>query len=135
MSERIIPSFAPRAFPAADRRHRRRRALLLLVPSALLVAALMLTLVLRRAAESQGPVNQSATPAAIEGALEQRLAAVPLGVRWVECVTPRGGASRYRGAQVLRCAANFGDPHMPIYCSTIAGGALVTDRDVAALRC
>jgi hypothetical protein len=72
---------------------------------------------------------------AIEGALERRLAAVPLSVRWVQCVTPHGGASRHRGTRVLRCAANFGAPHMPVYCATVVDGALVTDRDVAALRC
>jgi hypothetical protein len=86
------------------------------------------------AASSHSPPLTWSAPA-IEQALERRLAAVPLSVRWVQCVTPHGGAFRYRGAKVLRCAANFGDPHMPVYCSTIVDGALVTDRDVAGLRC
>jgi hypothetical protein len=118
---------------ARHRGHRMPRMLLVLLVGILVVGAV--ALVARKDPASGHPPELAWGASTIERALERRLAAVPLSVRWVQCVTPRGGASRYRGARVLRCAANFGDPHMPVYCSTIVDGALVTDRDVLALRC
>jgi len=118
---------------ARHRGHRMPRMLMVLLVGVCALGAV--ALVARKDAASGRTPALTWSAGTIERALERRLAAVPLSVRWVQCGTPQGGASRYRGARVLRCAANFGDPHMPVYCSTIADGRLVTDRDVAGLRC
>lgn len=121
-----------RPFPVG-RGGRRYRPLLVALPVALLVTAL--ALVARGGTSLDAEPALAWGPSAIERSLEQRLSDNRLSVRWVQCVTPRGGASLHRGAKVLRCAANFGAPHMPVYCATIVGGELVTDRQVRGLRC
>lgn len=112
---------------------RRHRSLLVALPVVLLVAAL--ALVARGGTSLDAEPALAWGPSAIERSLEQRLTDSRLSVRWVQCVTPRDGASFHRGTKVLRCAANFGAPHMPVYCATIVDGELVTDRQVRGLRC
>jgi len=101
---------------------------------AAVAAAVVVALVVTRDSAPSAPPLRWSRPS-IERALEQRLAAVPLSVRWVQCGVPREGATTYRGTTVLRCGANFGAPHMPVYCATVVDGRLVTDRDVPSLRC
>jgi hypothetical protein len=115
-------------------RPRRSRAVLAALAGAALVVALALG---ARALLSSGDAAQAAawSPAAVAGALHRDLADRGLSVRGVQCTVPFGGAERYRGTEVLRCGANFGDPHMPVYRATLVSGELVTDRRVPGLRC
>ena len=55
-----------------------------------------------------------------------------LAFRWVACV--RDGRS-FRGARIVRCQVDFGDPHIVPYCSVLERGWLVTDHDDAAIPC
>ncbi len=72
------------------------------------------------------------TVPAVKAALVRRLEARSLSYRYVDCFADR---ARFRGAPVVRCRVNFGDPHLVQYCSTILGGRLVTDHEVRAIRC
>ena len=78
------------------------------------------------------PAAAAATPAQAKRLLAARLHAKQLDFRWVACV--RNGRT-YRGAQIVRCNVNFGDPHIEAYCSVLVGGRLVTDHDDAAIPC
>jgi hypothetical protein len=60
--------------------------------------------------------------------LHQRL----LRPHWIACV--RTGNS-YRGAAVVRCNVNFGDPHIQAYCTVLQGEKLVTQYDDARIPC
>jgi hypothetical protein len=113
---------------------RRRLLVAALGLAAVAAAVVVVVLVVTRGDGADEPALRWSRPA-IEQALERRLAAVPLTVRWVQCGPPRSGTTTYRGAVVLRCAANFGPPHLPVYCATIVDGRLVTDRDVPSMRC
>jgi hypothetical protein len=42
-----------------------------------------------------------------------------LSYRWVACL--RSGRS-FKGAAIVRCNVNFGDPHIEIYCAVVVGG-------------
>jgi hypothetical protein len=74
----------------------------------------------------------SATPAQAKRLLAARLRAKQLDFRWVACI--RSGRS-YRGARIVRCNVNFGDPHIEAYCSVLVSGRLVTDHDDGAIPC
>lgn len=51
---------------------------------------------------------------------------------WIVCV-PSG--NHYRGAAIVRCNVNFGDPHIQAYCTVLRGDKLVTQYDDAAIPC
>ena len=72
------------------------------------------------------------TVAAVTAALVQRLHLRGLSFRYVLCFPDR---HRYAGLPVVRCRVNFGEPHLVQYCSTILGGALVTDHERRAILC
>ena len=72
------------------------------------------------------------TPRVAKQLLAQRLEAKDLTVHWIACV--RNGRA-YRGAAIVRCNVNFGDPHIEAYCSLLQGGRLVTDHDNPAIPC
>ena len=74
----------------------------------------------------------SPTPAQARRLLTARLHAKQLAFRWVACIT--NGRS-FRGAQIVRCNVDFGDPHIEAYCSVLVGGRLVTDHDDSAIPC
>lgn len=71
----------------------------------------------------------------LEAALRRRFEHERLAIDHVSCARPPGKQKRYRGSPIFRCVANFGDPHLPVYCAAAVGGRLVTDREVAAMRC
>ena len=75
---------------------------------------------------------ESATPSQARRLLATRLRAKQLDFHWVACV--RNGRS-YRGAQIVRCNVDFGDPHVEAYCTVLVEGRLVTDHDAAAIPC
>ncbi len=74
----------------------------------------------------------AATPASAKQLLAVRLKAQYLTVHWIACV--RTGRL-YRGAAVVRCNVNFGDPHIEAYCSLLRNRQLVTDHDDPAIPC
>jgi hypothetical protein len=74
----------------------------------------------------------SPTPEQAKQLLTARLHAKQLDFRWVACV--RNGRS-FRGAEIVRCNVNFGDPHIEAYCSVLEDGRLVTDHDDPAIPC
>ena len=75
---------------------------------------------------------ESPTPAQAKQLLTARLRAKQLDFRWVACV--RNGRS-FRGAEIVRCNVNFGDPHIEAYCSVLEDGRLVTDHENSAIPC
>jgi len=72
------------------------------------------------------------TPASVRRALIAKLDAQQAHFTWVVCV--RSGA-RYRGAAVVRCNVDFGDPHIQAYCSVFRGGRLLTNAEDPAIPC
>ena len=81
----------------------------------------------RHAAQAESP-----TPAQAKELLTARLRAKQLDFRWVACV--RNGRT-FRGAGIVRCNVNFGDPHIEAYCSVLEDGRLVTDHENSAIPC
>ena len=73
-----------------------------------------------------------ATPPVAKQLLTARLRGEYLSFRWIACV--RTGRA-YRGAPVVRCNVNFGDPHIEAYCSVLKSGRLLTDHDDHAVPC
>ena len=74
----------------------------------------------------------AATPASAKQLLSLRLKAEYLTVHWIACV--RTGRV-YRGAAIVRCNVNFGDPHIVAYCTVFRGKAAVTQFQNAAIPC
>jgi hypothetical protein len=72
------------------------------------------------------------TPAAVREALEARLTGRNLSFEWVYCLRTR---LAFEGRPIVRCNVNFGEPHIVIYCATLEGGELVTNREQPAIRC
>ncbi len=73
-----------------------------------------------------------ATPPVAKRLLRARLRAEYLTFHWIACV--RTGRA-YRGAPVVRCNVNFGDPHIEAYCSVLKIGRLLTDHEDHAIPC
>jgi hypothetical protein len=82
--------------------------------------------------QEEPPQAAPAGAAGIRQALEARLLAKDLSVRWVVCVDE---GYLYRGTPVFRCNVDFGDPHIEAYCAAILDGSLVTQVERPALRC
>ncbi len=57
----------------------------------------------------------------------QRLRLIDLG-----CV--KNGRS-FKGHPIVRCSADFGDPHVQAYCTVVIGNRLFTNYDNAAIPC
>ena len=74
----------------------------------------------------------AATPPVAKQLLMARLKAQYLTVHWIACV--RNGRI-YKGAAIVRCNVNFGDPHIEAYCSLLRNGRLFTDHDDPAIPC
>ena len=72
------------------------------------------------------------TAAAAQDALEARLTGKSLSFEWVYCLKTKRS---FRGHRIFRCNVNFGEPHIVIYCATLDGDTLVTNREQRALRC
>jgi hypothetical protein len=70
--------------------------------------------------------------ATVDEALQDRLEAKRLSVRWVQCLD--SGIAE-RSEPVYRCTVDFGDPHLVPYCAVLFDGELVTDREQPGLRC
>jgi hypothetical protein len=55
-----------------------------------------------------------------------------LNYRWVACL--RSGRS-FKGAAIVRCNVNFGDPHIEAYCIVLRDGKLYSDHDDPKVPC
>jgi hypothetical protein len=78
------------------------------------------------------PGYTTATPPVAKLLLTERLRAKYVTVHWIACV--RNGRV-YKGAAIVRCNVNFGDPHIEADCSRLRDGRLVTDHDDPAIPC
>ena len=72
------------------------------------------------------------TAAAVQDALEARLTGKSLSFTWVYCLKTKRS---FEDRRMFRCKVNFGEPHIVIYCATLDGDTLVTNREQQALRC
>ena len=55
-----------------------------------------------------------------------------LNYRWVACL--HSGRS-FKGAAIVRCNVNFGDPHIEAYCIVLRDGELYTDHQDKTIPC
>ena len=74
----------------------------------------------------------AASPASAKQLLSLRLKAEYLTVHWIACV--RTGRV-YRGAAIVRCNVNFGDPHIEAYCGVLMQGRLITNHQNPSMSC
>lgn len=65
-------------------------------------------------------------------ALESRLHGKHLAFEWVYCLRTR---RTFEGKTIFRCNVNFGEPHIVIYCVTLEGETLLTNRERPGIRC
>jgi hypothetical protein len=79
-----------------------------------------------------GGSSTEVTPGAVKEALEARLVDRKLSFEWVYCLRTKRS---FEGRPIVRCNVNFGEPHIVIYCATLEGGGLVTNREQPELRC
>jgi hypothetical protein len=79
-----------------------------------------------------GSSYTAASPSVVKRLLVERLDAKHLTFHWVACL--RTGRT-YRGAAIVRCNVNFGDPHIEAYCSLLRNGRLVTNHEDSAIPC
>jgi hypothetical protein len=118
----------------APRASRRRAAMLAAV--AVLAVAGVLAGVLASSGSAGPPAGAqrvtSGSLVAFKKAMIVKLHADAMHFHWVACV--RSGA-HFRGAAVVRCNVDFGDPHIQAYCSVFRGGRLVTSADDPAIPC
>jgi len=95
-------------------------------------AALLVAAALTLVAGCGGSEGKPATAPEVKAAVEERLLAEPLSFKWVYCLRTKRS---FEGARIFRCNVNFGPPHIEVYCVTLAGGTLVTNREDPRIRC
>ena len=78
------------------------------------------------------PAYRAPTLAVAKQKLAVRLHQRLLRPHWIACVK---SGNNYRGAAVVRCNVNFGDPHIQAYCTVLRGEGLITQYDDAQLPC
>ncbi len=76
--------------------------------------------------------NAETSPAAVRAALEARLDGKRLSYEWVYCLRTR---RTFAEKTIFRCNVNFGEPHIVIYCVTLDGDTLLTNRERPGIRC
>lgn len=96
------------------------------------IAAAVAGLALIAGCGSSGGAPAPATVPEVRAAVEEWLLAKPLSFKWVHCLRTK---LDFGGAPIFRCNVNFGPPHIEIYCVTLEGSWLVTNRDEPAIRC
>jgi hypothetical protein len=55
-----------------------------------------------------------------------------LDYRWVACLH---SGNSFKGAEIVRCNVNFGDPHIEAYCIVLRDGRLYSDHDDPKVPC
>ena len=75
---------------------------------------------------------EASTPPDAKKLMVEYLDGKQLSYRWVACL--RSGRS-FRGASIVRCNVNFGDPHIEVYCIVLRNGELYTNHQNADIPC
>jgi hypothetical protein len=76
--------------------------------------------------------NAETSPAEVQAALEARLVSKHLSYEWVYCLRTRRS---FEDRTIFRCNVNYGEPHIVIYCVTLEGESLETNREQPGIRC
>jgi hypothetical protein len=97
-----------------------------------LAAALVVLVFALTSGSDASPAYRSPTPAVAKQKLAVRLRERLVRPHWIACVA---SGNRYRGAAVVRCNVNVGDPHIQAYCTVLHGEKLVTQYDDAQIPC
>ena len=96
------------------------------------VGAAAAALVLAGCGGSAASGFDATTPADAKKLMVDYLDGKHLSYRWVACL--RSGRS-FKGAAIVRCNVDFGDPHIEAYCIVLRDGKLYTDHQDAAIPC
>ena len=75
---------------------------------------------------------EATTPSEAKKLMVDYLDGKHLSYRWVACL--RSGRS-FKGAAIVRCNVNFGDPHIVAYCIVLRDGDLFSDNQDPAIPC
>lgn len=75
---------------------------------------------------------EATTPTEAKKLMVDYLDSKHLSYRWVACL--RSGRA-FKGAAIVRCNVNFGDPHIEAYCIVLRNGELYTDHQNPAIPC
>jgi hypothetical protein len=75
---------------------------------------------------------EATTPTEAKKLMVGYLESKHLSYRWVACL--RSGRS-FKGAAIVRCNVNFGDPHIEAYCIVLRWGKLYTDHQDPMIAC
>ena len=81
---------------------------------------------------SSSATYEATTPTTAKQLMVEYLDGKHLSYHWVACL--RSGRS-FRGAAIVRCNVNFGDPHIEAYCIVLRDGKLYSDHDNPAIPC
>jgi len=95
-------------------------------------AAVALATLLLAGCGAGGPRFTSATPQQARRLMIRMLDRKELSYHWVACL--RNGRT-FRGAGIVRCNVNFGDPHIEAYCLVLRDGKLYSNHDDPAVPC
>ena len=95
-------------------------------------AVVVLFAVLLAGCGGSSSTYEATTPPDAKKLMVEYLDGKHLSYRWVACL--RSGRS-FRGAAIVRCNVNFGDPHIEAYCIVLRHGKLYSDHDDAAIPC
>jgi hypothetical protein len=72
------------------------------------------------------------TPAGAKKLMIRYLDGKHLAYHWVACLST--GRS-FKGAAIVRCNVNFGDPHIEAYCIVLKDGKFYSDHQDPAIPC
>jgi hypothetical protein len=96
------------------------------------MAAAAAVLMLAGCGGSSAARIEATTPTEAKKLMVDYLHSKHLSYRWVACL--RSGRS-FKGAAIVRCNVNFGDPHIEAYCIVLRNGELYTNHQNAAIPC
>jgi hypothetical protein len=96
------------------------------------VAIGVATLVLLAGCGGGGSPYRATTPQDAKKLMIRYLDTKYLIYHWVACL--HTGRS-FKGAAIVRCNVNFGDPHIEAYCIVLKNGKLYSDHQDPAIPC
>jgi hypothetical protein len=96
------------------------------------VAIGVAALVLLAGCGSDGSLYSSTTPQDARKLMIRYLDGKYLTYHWVACL--HTGRS-FKGAVIVRCNVNFGDPHVEAYCIVLKNGRFYSDHQDPAIPC
>jgi hypothetical protein len=96
------------------------------------IGALAAALVLAGCGGAAASKFDATTPIDAKKVMVDYLDGKQLNYRWVACL--RSGRS-FKGAAIVRCNVNFGDPHIEAYCIVLRDGELYSNHQDPAIPC